>query len=159
MTQGERVKEVRKSLNMTLDKFGEKLGVKKAAISAIENGNRNITEQMVKSICREYNVNYDYLMYGTGEKFNDLPQTVLDELCAQYDLDELDKQIVEIYITTPKQLRDSVKEHIKKTYFTDENKKNSSSDNTIPLRAAHINPGATKEQIEADDAIMESDDF
>lgn len=159
MTQGERVKEVRKSLNMTLDKFGEKLGVKKAAISAIENGNRNITEQMVKSICREYNVNYDYLMYGTGEKFNNLPQTVLDELCAQYDLDELDKQIVEIYITTPKQLRDSVKEHIKKTYFTDENKKNSSSDNTIPLRAAHINPGATKEQIEADDAIMESDDF
>lgn len=159
MTQGERVKEVRKSLNMTLDKFGEKLGVKKAAISAIENGNRNITEQMVKSICREYNVNYDYLMYGTGEKFNDLPQTVLDELCAQYDLDELDKQIVEIYITTPKQLRDSVKEHIKKTYFTDENKKNSSSDNTIPLRAAHMNPGATKEQIEADDAIMESDDF
>ena len=54
MTQGERVREVRKSLNMTLDKFGEKLGVKKAAISAIENGNRNITEQMVKSICREY---------------------------------------------------------------------------------------------------------
>lgn len=159
MTQGERVKEVRKSLNMTLDKFGEKLGVKKAAISAIENGNRNITEQMVKSICREYNVNYDYLLYGTGEKFNDLPQTVLDELCAQYDLDELDKQIVEIYITTPKQLRDSVKEHIKKTYFTDENKKNSSSDNTIPLRAAHMNPGATKEQIEADDSIMESDDF
>ena len=86
MTQGERVREVRKSLNMTLDKFGEKLGVKKAAISAIENGNRNITEQMVKSICREYNVNYDYLMYGEGDIFDDLPQTILDELCAQYNL-------------------------------------------------------------------------
>lgn len=159
MTQGERIKEIRGILGLTLEKFGDKLGVTKVAISNIEKGNRNLTEQMVKSICREYNVNYDYLMYGTGEKFNDLPQTVLDELCAQYDLDELDKQIVEIYITTPKQLRDSVKEHIKKTYFTDENKKNSSSDNTIPLRAAHMNPGATKEQIEADDSIMESDDF
>lgn len=159
MTQGERVREVRKSLNMTLDKFGEKLGVKKAAISAIENGNRNITEQMVKSICREYNVNYDYLMYGKGDMFDDLPQTILDELCAQYSLDELDRQIVDIYISLPKQLRDSVKEHIKKTYFSSNDKRNSSSDNTIPLRAAHMNSGATQEQIDADNALMESDDF
>lgn len=159
MTQGERVREVRKSLNMTLDKFGEKLGVKKAAISAIENGNRNITEQMVKSICREYNVNYDYLMYGKGDMFDDLPQTILDELCAHYNLDELDRQIVDIYISLPKQLRDSVKEHIKKAYFNDGNKKNSSSEKPIQIRAAHMNPGATKDQIAADDALMEGDDF
>ena len=159
MTQGERVREVRKSLNMTLDKFGEKLGVKKAAISAIENGNRNITEQMVKSICREYNVNYDYLMYGKGDMFDDLPQTILDELCAHYNLDELDRQIVDIYISLPKQLRDSVKEHIKKAYFNDGNKKNSPSEKSIQIRAAHMNPGATKEQIAADDALREGDDF
>ena len=159
MTQGERVREVRKSLNMTLDKFGEKLGVKKAAISAIENGNRNITEQMVKSICREYSVNYDYLMYGKGDMFDDLPQTILDELCAHYNLDELDRQIVDIYISLPKQLRDSVKEHIKKAYFNDGNKKNSPSEKSIQIRAAHMNPGATKEQIAADDALMEGDDF
>ena len=52
MTQGERIKEVRKTLGLTLDKFGEKLGVKKAALSAIENGKRNLTEQMTISICR-----------------------------------------------------------------------------------------------------------
>ena len=38
MTQGERVFEIRKSLNLTLDKFGEKLGVQKSAISKIEKG-------------------------------------------------------------------------------------------------------------------------
>ena len=84
MTQGERVKEIRKSLGLTLEKFGEKLGVKKGAISAIENNNRNLTEQMAKSICREYNVNYDFLTYGDGEMFDDLPQTVIDELCVQF---------------------------------------------------------------------------
>lgn len=159
MTQGERIKEIRTFLGLTLEKFGDKLGVTKVAISNIEKGNRNLTEQMIKAICREYNVNYDYLMYGTGEKFNDLPQTILDELCVQYDLDKLDRQIVDIYISLPKQLRDSVKDHIKKTYFNGENKKNSSSDNTVQIRAAHANPGATKEQIEADNALMESDDF
>lgn len=159
MTQGERIKEIRKDLNLTLEKFGEKLGVTKVAISNIEKGNRNLTDQMIKAICREYNVNYNYLMYGTGEKFSDLPETILEELCTQYDLDELDKQIIDIYISLPKQLRDSVKDHIKKAYFNDGNKKNSSSEKPIQIRAAHMNPGATNEQIAADDAMMESDDF
>lgn len=157
MTQGERIKEIRTALGLTLEKFGDKLGVTKVAISNIEKGNRNLTEQMIKAICREYNVNYDYIMYGTGEKFNDLPQTILDELCAQYDLDELDRQIVDIYISLPKQLRDSVKEHIKKAYFSAAPK--ASDSKPVYIRAAHLNPDATKEQIAADDAIMESDDF
>ena len=69
MTQGERVKELRKSLGLTLEKFGDRLGVTKVAISNIEKGNRNLTEQMTKAICREYNVNYDYLVYGDGEMY------------------------------------------------------------------------------------------
>ena len=69
MTQGERVKEVRKSLGLTLEKFGEKLGVGKTAISNIEKGSRNLTEQMTKSICREYGVDYMWLTSGDGEMF------------------------------------------------------------------------------------------
>lgn len=159
MTQGERVREIRKTLNLTLDKFGEKLGVKKAGLSAIENGNRNLTDQMFKSICREFNVREEWLRNGEEPMFNGFPQTVLDELCEQYNLDTLDKQIVDIYISLPKQLRDSVKDHIKKTYFNGEDKKSSSGDNTVQIRAAHMNPGATQEQIDADNALMESDDF
>ena len=36
MTQGERIKEARKYLGLTLEKFGEKLGVGKTAISKLE---------------------------------------------------------------------------------------------------------------------------
>ena len=75
MTQGERVKAVRKSegINMTLEKFGEKLGVTKQTISRIENGINNLTEQMVKSICREFNVDYIWLTTGEGNMFVELP--------------------------------------------------------------------------------------
>ena len=69
MTCGERIKELRKSLGLTLEKFSEPLGVGKTAISNIENDNRNMSEQMVKSICREYNVNEEWLRNGTGEMF------------------------------------------------------------------------------------------
>lgn len=69
MTHGERVRKVRKSLGLTLEKFGKKLGVGKTAISNIESGNRNLTEQMIKSICREFNVDYIWLTTGDGEMF------------------------------------------------------------------------------------------
>lgn len=61
MTQGERVKEIRKALGLTLERFGEKVGVGKTAISKIEKGERGLTEQMTKSICREYGVDYIFL--------------------------------------------------------------------------------------------------
>ena len=69
MTQGERIKEVRNSLGLTLEKFGDRLGVTKVAISNIEKGNRNLTEQMTKSICREFGVDYMWLTTGEREMF------------------------------------------------------------------------------------------
>ena len=67
MTQGERVKAIRKELNMTLEQFGEKLGVTKTAISYVENNKRNLTEQMLLSICREFGVNEIWLRTGEGD--------------------------------------------------------------------------------------------
>ena len=69
MTQGERIKDVRNSLGLTLEKFGEKLGVTKTAISRIEKGERSLTELMTKSICREFSVDYMWLTTGEGEMF------------------------------------------------------------------------------------------
>lgn len=65
----ERIKELRKSLGLTLEKFGERLGVSRAALSNIENGNRSVTDQMFKSVCREFSVNEEWLRDGTGEMF------------------------------------------------------------------------------------------
>lgn len=69
MDINERIKELRIALGLSGEKFGEKLGVTKVAISNIERGNRNLTEQMFKSICREFKVNEDWLRTGEGEMF------------------------------------------------------------------------------------------
>ena len=69
MTQGERVKEVRKSLGLTLEKFGERIGLKKNTMSAIETGRNSLTDANVKAICREFNVDYIWLTSGEGEMF------------------------------------------------------------------------------------------
>lgn len=67
MTQGERVREVRKALSLTLEKFGDKIGLKKNSLSQIENGKNELTDSNVKSICREFNVNENWLRTGEGE--------------------------------------------------------------------------------------------
>ena len=67
----ERIKRLRKELNLTLEKFGKRIGVTRAAVSNIETGNRKVTDQMCKSICREFNVREEWLRYGTGEMFED----------------------------------------------------------------------------------------
>lgn len=69
MTQGERVREVRKTLNLTLEKFGNEIGLKKNSLSQIENGKNELTEGNAKAICREFNVNENWLRTGDGEMF------------------------------------------------------------------------------------------
>lgn len=72
----QRIKKLRKELGLTLEKFGEQLGVGKTAISKLENGERNVTEQMFKSICRiSWNgkfVNENWLRTGEGDMFLEL---------------------------------------------------------------------------------------
>ena len=65
----ERIRELRKSLNLTMEAFGERIGVSKSTISNIENGYREATEHMIKSICREFGADYIWLTTGEGEMF------------------------------------------------------------------------------------------
>lgn len=80
MTQGERIYAIRKHLGLTLEKFGDKLGVTKTAISRIEKGERGCTEQMTKSICREFNVDYMWLTTGDGEMFVESDDDIIETI-------------------------------------------------------------------------------
>lgn len=80
MTQNERVKEIRKTLGLTLEKFGERIGVTRGSMSNIENGNRNLTEQMTKSICREFSVDYMWLTTGDEEMFIDTDDDFIERI-------------------------------------------------------------------------------
>ena len=119
MTQGERVKQVRKELGLSLEKFGEKIGLRKSSLSQIENGINNLTDQTIRGICREYNVSYDYLIDGEGEMFTDLPDTILDELCIQYGLDDIDRKIMEIYLELPEEARQALKDKIREKFLSE----------------------------------------
>lgn len=79
-TINDRVKILRKELGLTLEKFGQRIGVGKSTISDLENGRRSLSEHMTKSICREFNVDYIWLTTGEGEMFKDSDDTFLERI-------------------------------------------------------------------------------
>ncbi len=90
----EKVKELRKALGLTLEKFGEKLGVGKNAISRIETGKSNLTDQMLKAIC---NVNWDgrhvneeWFHDNSKEMFKTDPGNELKALAEKYQMSDME---------------------------------------------------------------------
>lgn len=78
----ERLKLLRKTLDLSQDAFAERIGMKGSSISLLESGRRNITEQVIKSICREFNVDYGWLTTGSGEMFVDSDEDFLARVDA-----------------------------------------------------------------------------
>ena len=112
----ERIKELRKCLGLSQDAFGERLGVTGAAVSRIEKGERGLTEQMALSICREFRVNYLWLMEGKGDMFFGTPESVVDELAEDYKLDDIDKKIIEKYLELSEEQRAVIKGYLKSVF-------------------------------------------
>ena len=70
----ERIKKLRKELDLTQQKFADRLGVKRNTVGQWECGINAITDRVIYSICREFNVNEDWLRYGEGEIFEEMSE-------------------------------------------------------------------------------------
>lgn len=80
----DRIKLIRKESNLTQMEFGEKLGVTQNTVSGWESGVRSPTEALTKSICREFNINYPWLVEGIGDMH---PQTnAVESYCRSMNI-------------------------------------------------------------------------
>lgn len=65
----DRLKQLRKTLGLTQQAFADKLGVKRNTVGQWECGINPLTDQTIFSICREFDVNKEWLCTGEGEMF------------------------------------------------------------------------------------------
>lgn len=65
----ERIKELRRALNLTQQEFADKLNIKRGAIANYEVGRNEPIDAVISLICREFNVNEEWLRNGTGKMF------------------------------------------------------------------------------------------
>lgn len=102
-----RIKRIRQTLHMNQDSFGDRIGVKKSSVSMLESGKNSPSEQTVRLICKEFNVNETWLRTGEGEMFLPGPQSVLEEVSEKLNLNAFETAFLKVYMRLPKQQRDN----------------------------------------------------
>lgn len=94
----DRIKELRLSLGLTLDAFGERIGIGKSSVSKIEKGINGTTDQTIKSICREFNVNEAWLRTGQGTMFRQDSQSILNRMSDEYSLTQRERAVISAFL-------------------------------------------------------------
>ena len=105
----ERVKKIRKAVNLSQREFGKRLGVQDTAISKIESGGNKVSEQMILAICREFGVNEEWLRTGAGEMFVMDMSDVFAAAAQKFNLEDFDIKILETYARLPEERREVFK--------------------------------------------------
>ena len=65
----ERIKRIRKSLNMTQEEFSKKIELSRNFIAQVEIGTKTPSNRTISDICKIFDVNEEWLRNGTGEMF------------------------------------------------------------------------------------------
>lgn len=133
----ERIKEIRKYYKLSQEEMGKKLGVTKATISRIEKGINNITDQMFKSVCREFNINENWFRNGSGNMLVESDTFSLDDYIKSKGATQLELDLIKSYFEIPEDLRNSLMNHFKNNIL--KQMKNTEEAATIEDTSSSIN--------------------
>lgn len=116
---GKRIAEIRESMNLTKEKFGNSLGVTSDAIYNIENArNKAINMPLVIAIAAKYNFEENWILYGSEPKYSN-NVSILQKLKNTYDLSNLEFSILEKYLKLDKSQRVSFEKFLDNILNTD----------------------------------------
>lgn len=110
MTIGDRIKQVRQSLENSQSEFAAGIGIGQAALSAIEKGIRNVTDRNISLVCSEYRVNEQWLRSGFGEMFCKNDENVMSELASERNLSDLEQEFLRVYFRLNEDQKQSLKD-------------------------------------------------
>lgn len=108
-----RIRHVRKTLGLNQKEFAQKLGITQSGVSWIEQDGNSISDQNVLLICREFNVNEDWLRTGSGEMFVQPESFSLDDFARSRGATDFEVEIIKAYFELPEEIRKTVINHFK----------------------------------------------
>lgn len=113
----ERIRLLRKELGLNQSDFGNKIGVKQGTVAGYESGARTPLDAVISSICREFDVNEEWLRTGEGEMFEQMTE---QQKLLKYtgmllkDKDSAIVNAIQSFIITYEQLDDTSKATLEK---------------------------------------------
>ncbi len=113
----ERLRQLRKALDITQQEFADRIGIKRNSYANYETGRNTPIDAIILSICREFNVNEEWLRTGEGEMFEELTeqQKILKYTALLLkDKDSAIANAIQTLIVTYEQLDDTSKATLEK---------------------------------------------
>lgn len=97
----ERIKQLRKALDLTQQEFADRIGMKRNSIANYEIGRNTPIDAVIVSICREFNVNEEWLRTGEGEMFCEIKSNDIIAMASRLlgEKDPMFEAFVETYST------------------------------------------------------------
>lgn len=108
MTLGERIKKVRRSLDLTQQKFADQIGTTQNALTGYETGRRNPSSSVINNICKTFDVSEKWLRTGEGEMLLAKPTAALDALAVEHSLSNSDYTLIEKFLTLKPESRKTI---------------------------------------------------
>lgn len=108
----ERLKFIREDLGMSRAVFGSTLGVSGDVINNMERGRVELKEHMLRLICKTHRVNYFWITKEEGEPYIGPPDILMDDVIEEYQLDDMDREIIEEYVKLKPETRDAIKGYL-----------------------------------------------
>lgn len=75
MEMKDRIKKIRRELDLTQSEFAAQIGATQNTLTGYETGRRNPSASVINNICKTFNVNEEWLRTGEGEMFNKMDAT------------------------------------------------------------------------------------
>lgn len=94
----DRIRKIRRDLDLTQQEFADRLGIKRGTIANYELGRNEPVDSVISLICREFNVSEEWLRNGIGEIFNPEPRDELDSLADKFNLSHGEYIFLEKYL-------------------------------------------------------------
>lgn len=101
----ERIRKLRRTLDLTQKEFGDRIGVKGNTIATYEGGRNEPIDSVISLICREFNVNEEWLRTGEGEMFAPAPSSALDALAQERGLTHREYIVLEKFLLLRPEIR------------------------------------------------------
>ncbi len=103
----DRIKQTRKDANLSMEKFGEKIGITKSSVSLLESGKNSPSEQTIKLICKEFDINEDWLRTGEGDMYKNRTRNQEIQNFANDIMEEADESFKKRFFQALSKLNES----------------------------------------------------
>lgn len=123
---GKRIKKIRLRKGLSQEKFGEIIGVKKAAISKIENGENSLSKRNLETICYKFNINEEWIKTGNGDMFtaqskdNEIRSFFENVISSDSDVAKIQKKFINSLISLDEEEWITIDRFMKKYFYNND---------------------------------------